>query len=39
VADVVPAKAELYQAIVERFRADDIAIPFPLQEVRLLQAS
>ena len=39
VADVVPAKAELYQAIVERFRADNIAIPFPLQEVRLLQAS
>ena len=39
VADVVPAKAELYQAIVERFRADNIVIPFPLQEVRLLQAS
>jgi small conductance mechanosensitive channel len=39
VADVVPAKAELYQAIVERFRTSNIAIPFPLQEVRLLQAS
>jgi small conductance mechanosensitive channel len=39
VADVIPAKAELYQAIVERFRADDIAIPIPLQEVRLLQGS
>ena len=39
VADVVPAKAELYQAIVERFRASNIEIPFPLQEVRLLKAS
>jgi small conductance mechanosensitive channel len=39
VADVIPAKAELYQAIVERFRTSNIAIPFPLQEVRLLQAS
>lgn len=39
VADVVPAKPELYQAIVERFRADNIEIPAPLQEVRLLQAS
>jgi small conductance mechanosensitive channel len=38
-ADVVEAKPELYQAIVERFRADNIEIPFPLQEVRLLQAS
>jgi small conductance mechanosensitive channel len=39
VADVVPAKAELYLAIVERFRASNIEIPFPLQEVRLLQVS
>lgn len=37
VADVVPVKTELYQAIVERFRAGNIEIPFPLQEVRLLQ--
>jgi small conductance mechanosensitive channel len=39
IADLVPAKAELYQAIVERFRASSIEIPFPLQEVRLLQVS
>jgi small conductance mechanosensitive channel len=39
VADVVPAKPELYQAIVERFRASNIEIPFPLQEVRLLQTA
>jgi small conductance mechanosensitive channel len=38
VVDVVPAKAELYQALVERFRADNIEIPFPLHEVRLLPA-
>ena len=39
IADVVEAKPELYQAIVERFRADNIEIPFPLQQVQLLQAS
>src|SRR5919109_271455 len=39
IADVVEAKPELYQAIVERFRADNIEIPFPLQQVRLLQPS
>jgi len=38
-ADVVDAKAELYQAIVERFRASKIEIPYPLTEVRLLKAS
>jgi small conductance mechanosensitive channel len=38
-ADVVPSKGELYQAIVERFRADNIEIPFPRHEVRLLQAA
>ena len=37
VADVVTAKPELYQAIVERFRASNIEIPLPSQEVRLLQ--
>ncbi len=37
VPDVVPAKAELYQAIVERFREGNIEIPFPLQEIRVLQ--
>jgi small conductance mechanosensitive channel len=38
VADVIPAKPELYQAIVERFRAENIEIPFPLHNVRLLPA-
>jgi small conductance mechanosensitive channel len=35
VRDVVTAKAELYHAIVERFRANKIEIPFPVREVRL----
>lgn len=39
VTDVVFAKTELYKAIVERFRAKKIEIPFPLSEVRLLRAS
>jgi small conductance mechanosensitive channel len=39
VPDVVFAKTELYNAIVERFRAKKIEIPFPLSEVRLLRAS
>lgn len=36
VADNGPAKAELYQAIVERFRERNIEIPFPQREVRML---
>jgi small conductance mechanosensitive channel len=36
VDDYVPAQAELYQAIVEQFRANKIEIPFPQREVRLL---
>ena len=36
VADVIKARAELYQAIVERFRASKIEIPFPQRKVRLL---
>lgn len=39
VTDLATARAELYQAIVERFRASKIDIPFPLREVRLLGAS
>jgi small conductance mechanosensitive channel len=39
VADMVSARAELYKAIVERFRASKIDIPFPVREVRLLGAS
>lgn len=38
VADMVGARAELYQAIVERFRASKIDIPFPVREVRLIGA-
>ena len=36
VADYVDARAELYQAIVERFRERHIPIPFPQREVRML---
>ncbi len=36
VKDYVSAQAELYQAIVERFRASNIEIPFPRREVRML---
>ena len=36
VADVGPAEAELYQALVERFRARGIAGPIPRHDVRLL---
>ena len=39
IADMITAKAELYQAIVERFRASKIEIPFPMREVRVLGAS
>jgi small conductance mechanosensitive channel len=39
VADLISARAELYKAIVERFRASNIDIPFPVREVRLLGAS
>ena len=39
VTDMVTAKADLYRAIVERFRASKIEIPFPLREVRVLGAS
>lgn len=37
VSDYVVAQGELNQAIIERFRAAQIAIPFPQHEVRLLQ--
>jgi small conductance mechanosensitive channel len=39
VRDVVNAKAELYQDLLERFRASKIEIPFPRREVRVLDAS
>jgi small conductance mechanosensitive channel len=39
VADHDPAQAEIYQAIVEQFRANKIEIPFPQREVRMLGAT
>lgn len=36
VGDYGPAKAEIYQAIVEQFHANHITIPFPQHEVRML---
>jgi len=39
VADYPFAGAELYQAIIERFRAEQISIPFPQHEVRLLSGA
>ena len=36
VSDYGPARVELYQSIVERFRARGIQIPFPQREVRML---
>jgi small conductance mechanosensitive channel len=37
VADYNPVSAELYQAILQQFRANRIEIPFPQREVRLLK--
>ncbi len=39
VADYGPAQAEIYQDIVEQFRANNISIPFPQREVRMLTAT
>jgi len=39
VPDYVLAQGELYQAVLERFRADGLEIPFPQREVRLLSAA
>jgi small conductance mechanosensitive channel len=36
VADYGPAQTEIYQAIVEQFRANNIQIPYPQREVRTL---
>jgi small conductance mechanosensitive channel len=36
VPDYGPAGAEIYQALIERFRAADIEIPFPQREIRLV---
>jgi small conductance mechanosensitive channel len=37
VPDYGAAQAEIYQAIIDRFREQQIEIPFPQREVRLLQ--
>jgi small-conductance mechanosensitive channel len=39
VADEVPAPGEIYQAVLERFRAARIEVPFPQREVRMLPAA
>jgi small conductance mechanosensitive channel len=39
VVDVVPAEAEIYQALVEAFRARRIGVPVSAHEVRLLEAA
>jgi small conductance mechanosensitive channel len=39
IADMMTVRAALYQAIVEKFRASKIEIPFPVREVHLLGAS
>ena len=39
VPDVVPAEAELYEALVERFGTAGIGVPLPRQEVRLLDGA
>jgi small conductance mechanosensitive channel len=36
VPDFGPAQAEIYEAILNQFRANKIEIPFPQREVRLL---
>jgi len=36
VEDFNPAQAEIYLAVVEAFRKDNISIPFPQREVRML---
>ncbi len=36
VADFNPAQAEIYQTLLEQFRANQIDIPFPQREVRML---
>ena len=39
VPDFGPAQAELYQTVLEQFRAAGIEIPFPQREVRMLGAA
>lgn len=39
VGDYGPAGSEIYQALVEKFRQRNIAIPFPQREIRVLNGS
>ncbi|MDA0737996.1 MAG: mechanosensitive ion channel family protein [Nitrospirae bacterium] len=39
IPDYVDSQAELYEAIVEQFRINDIQIPFPQREIRMMNAS
>lgn len=39
VDDFALAQAEIYQAVVERFRERNISIPFPQREIRLLNSN
>jgi small-conductance mechanosensitive channel len=39
VDDFASTPGELYQAIVERFKARNVQMPFPQREVRLLNGS
>jgi len=39
IVDIVDARAELYQALVERFREKKIDIPLPQSEIRMLQSA
>jgi small conductance mechanosensitive channel len=39
VGDYGAAQAEIYQAIVEQFRANNITIPFPQREIRMLDGA
>src|SRR5262249_21059548 len=39
VTDYVAAQGELYRALVEEFRAREIAVPVPMREVRLVTAA
>ncbi len=39
VDDAVTTGAEIYKAVIERFRAENIQIPFPQREIRVLNPS
>lgn len=39
VADFGPAGAEIYQALIEKFRERNISIPFPQREIRVLNGN